>query len=291
MNVAMFGNAIPLRVNFLYTLHGAAIKARGALQAGKYSDAALTAKEATMVAGLRRNGYAWSTNLFDHELVKRIGERASHLLNEPAQRVDTLASAGLVRIRRSMLEIPELEEVVLAPGIKRLLTAYFHSSYSVFSCDAYRTGPAEFDSAAQRFTSLKWHLDNCPSPLLKIMVYLTDVNQNTGPLSVVDKPTSRELKRDGFWERDTSGGFHARINRAATPIVGPAGTTILVSTHSCIHKATLPHDGHRDVAVFLVQPAWRRLDQLTRRDLEEASFNFGYCVNPFTGAPLRRGEE
>ena len=123
------------------------------------------------------------------------------------------------------------------------------------------------------------------------MVYLTDSNMESGALTVVGKGKSVELKHRGFWDRNNADLYTNEIESNAVILEAPAGTALLFSTHHCIHKATLPRVHHRDVVVFLVQPAFAQQQAFTAEERREFSCRYGYCVNPFLGTPIRRGNE
>ena len=106
-----------------------------------------------------------------------------------------------------------------------------------------------------------WHFDNHPREVLKVMVYLTDVGEETAPF---------EYLRDDGWraklgtplaplhgdsrvpaaqiERHLAAGWHREV------VTGPSGT-VLVFDDNVVHRGTLARSGHRDVVVFQVRPA------------------------------------
>jgi hypothetical protein len=112
-----------------------------------------------------------------------------------------------------------------------------------------------------------------------------------GPLSLVSKPVSAELRNRGFWDRNKAQRFEPRIEAEKKEITGSTGTVILFTPQLCIHKATLPRAQHRDVAVFLLHPSLtphRPLDAAGRLACSRA---FGHLTNPFLNTPLRTGDE
>jgi hypothetical protein len=292
-SIRLFGNVSGIKVNLLYALYMAGLKVATATKR-------VLSRGARLVRGdriertaqeLRRRGFAKVDAVLDPDFVRGVSRKIDGLFAREEKCVATLQDSGLIRLRASLVEVPELERFLMHPVISNTVQRYFGSHFKVFACDVYRTLPHDPETAAEKFRSLKWHFDNIPSVLLKVMIYLTDTSVETGAISLVPKPTSLELKRRGFWERDKAQSFTDEINQKAVYLEGPPGTTLLFSTHYCIHKATLPTRKHRDVAVFLIQPAFQSQKPFTSEAREIFSSNYGYCVNPFSGAPQRYGEE
>lgn len=66
---------------------------------------------------------------------------------------------------------------------------------------------------------------------------------------------------------------------------------IFFTAQNCLHKATHPLRGYRDVVVFLLYPSATRLEKFGLEERERLSRNFGYLLNPFSNKPLRVGDE
>jgi hypothetical protein len=289
----LFGNTIGFRVNILYALYRLALKLGTGLVPSLRHRAGKAGREdiERMAQEIRARGFAKVDPVLSPEFIRMISRKVDALFAREDKTVTTLQEGGLIRLKAALVEAPELEQLLLHPTVSAVLERYFGSFFKVYSCDVYRTLPQDPAAAAEKFGSLKWHFDNCPSVLFKIMIYLTDTTVDTGAISLVPKAKSQGLKHCGFWDRDKADSFADEIGRNAVYLEGAAGTTLFFSTHYCIHKATLPMRQYRDVAVFLVQPAFQPQEAFSPRARETYSFNFGYCVNPFTDAPLRYGDE
>lgn len=107
-----------------------------------------------------------------------------------------------------------------------------------------------------------WHFDNHPREMLKVMVYLTDVGEDTAPFEYLrhtssgrpqlGKPLS-PLHGDSRVpvaeiERDLANGWHREL------VTGPRGT-VLVFDNNVVHRGTIARSAHRDVLIFQVRPA------------------------------------
>lgn len=280
------GNTISWKTNALYLLYNALIKARFAMRAKQYPP-----DIEQLAYAIRTTGMAQIEPVLQSSHQLALSRKVARLLSENEKVVSSLKDSGLIRLKGSLLEVPELEQVLMHPRISGVIEDYFGSYFKVFACDVYRTFPENTEAAAQEFSSLKWHFDNCPESLLKVMIYLTDTMCETGAISLVPKEVSLQLKREGFWNRAQAGQFEDKINRNNVYLEGKAGTVLFFSTHYCIHRATLPLTGYRDVAVFLVQPSLVPQRPFSLESRTAYSYNFGYCVNPFSDRPLRYGDE
>lgn len=111
-------------------------------------------------------------------------------------------------------------------------------------------------------TSWRWHFDNHPREMLKVMVYLTDVTGDTAPFEFL-----RDSRTGQPWlgspltplfgdSRVPQEAIDSRLRDhwTADRICGPAGT-VIVFDDNIVHRATLARLAHRDVVVFQVRPA------------------------------------
>ncbi len=109
-----------------------------------------------------------------------------------------------------------------------------------------------------------WHYDNHPNEILKVMIYLTDVDENTGPYGYlfsrdlnrpVKLPSVPNLVRPFIETRISPRQIerYARLGFVPFQLLGPKGTTCLFS-ENIIHKANIPKKGHRDVVVIQMRP-------------------------------------
>jgi len=284
-SLRLFGNHVGFGVNALYLTHAMLYRLRNG--AGSVTDASVKPH----LDELKANGFTKIDPFLPAEQLLELRTRVDACFSNPGKVVHSLTDGGLIRLRRCVMELPELETFISHPRVNSVLRNYFGGPYTTFSADLYRTYPAEAKRAEEVFPSLLWHFDNCPGAMLKIMIYLRDTSVDTGALTLVNKRVSTRLRRDGFWERNSSAKFDAELASNAIRLEGKAGSVLLFSTHHCIHKATLPLRDVRDVAVFLLQPTLKSPTQWTSDDRQRFSRNFGYCVNPFTSRPLRSGDE
>jgi hypothetical protein len=193
---------------------------------------------------------------------------------------------GMYRLVDGLELIPNIIEFI-DDDIEPIVENYYGSHFKIFAVSFYRTLP----TPDRPDSSFLWHLDNCPKQEIKLMVYLDDVAAETGALSVKDKPFSTGLRKEGFFDRRRINKFVDRLDVTSTTrvIAGPIGTRLLFENGGCIHKATSPKYGHRDVVTFVLIPSdtpWRPHFSRSRNLL---STNAGICVDPFKDRPEHVG--
>ena len=110
-------------------------------------------------------------------------------------------------------------------GVVPLLT-----TISVFHSDTVDGDPT---------SSQLYHCDGDDVTQVKIFVYCTDVDVPSGPLTLLDAATTREVqRRTGYWYRHRLTDEQVRA-AVGTPrehvIIGPTGTTVFVDTSRCFH--------------------------------------------------------
>lgn len=125
---------------------------------------------------------------------------------------------------------------------------------------------------AAAVSSWLWHYDNNAAEAFKLLVYLVDVEPGRGAFEYIERlgqgsavriETSRLVageKHAPLWpksripaatvERWLGAGMRIRS------VVGPRGTMIVFDAN-CVHRATIPADGHRDAVIFSLRPCER----------------------------------
>lgn len=110
-----------------------------------------------------------------------------------------------------------------------------------------------------------WHYDNHPDEVLKVMVYLTDVDEDSGPFEYLADPvTGKPMKmkpipnlvRPFIETRVSPQQVKKYMYEGYAPfkLLGQKGTTCLFS-ENIIHKANIANKRHRDVVVIQLRPA------------------------------------
>jgi len=277
--VALFGNNHSFRVNMRYAAYEG--EARRCWKAPKATPDQLAA------------AHRFKTNGF--ESLPPPGQMTKEKLQAIRDTVDRrfaeqnngfVVNYGMYRLVDGIETIPEIVDFIDA-DLEAVVENYYGSHFKIFAVSFYRTLP----TPEKPDSSFLWHLDNCPKQEIKLMVYLDDVVADTGALSVKDKSFSNSLRKEGFFDRRRINRFTDRLVDANTTHVleGPTGTRLLFENGGCIHKATSPKHGHRDVVTFVLIPSdipWRPHFARNRNVL---STNAGICVDPFSDRPEHIG--
>ena len=153
---------------------------------------------------------------------------------------------------------PQLvKEWIDTPSFHATVQAYFQTrsvlaAQPYFMAEVLRRGP----------DIERWHID-CLRPQVKAFVYLTDVGPDNGPLRAqprtqgIDERRHRvfyDICRSGLSRAYFSEQENARLDSTATPVLGPAGTAVLVDTQ-VIHASSYCNEGMRVVLVNGYRPA------------------------------------
>jgi hypothetical protein len=207
---------------------------------------------------------------------------------------------NLPSFRRGEIVSIQLNSPLLIDGIENLITPIaeameenvYGSYVQIDKVYIYRTVPTQ----QPRSVSWVWHFDNHPREILKVMIYLTDVDEDRAPFEYLrDKKSLKAISGRPLAPLYGDSRIPAKvINRSLSNqgescrVIGPAGTTILFD-NNVIHTANLPTTGHRDVLIFQVRPALRklrpRIDQRWTGSFQHAPFN----LNPALETPIKEG--
>lgn len=110
-----------------------------------------------------------------------------------------------------------------------------------------------------------WHYDNHPREIIKLMIYLTDVDQDGAPFQYLRSIETKEPLPGtvsplyGTSRVTTSTiELHLANGFESHKVTGPQGTLILFD-NNIIHKASLASKGHRDVLILQLRPTIKSL--------------------------------
>lgn len=167
---------------------------------------------------------------------------------------------------KSVWDIEGLEDLcgIILPQIEENL---FGSYVLLDAVYAYQT---RYKEAPLR-SSWLWHYDNHPHEVIKIMVYLTDVGDNSGPFEVIHNSTGTTAKAQTHrvdytkWASNPSRIPPAQISQLQSQgfypqkLLGKIGTTTIFD-NNILHRAGVPAEGqHRSVVVLMIRPTFNKL--------------------------------
>lgn len=277
VRLALFGNDQPLWTNLLYLAHDSLARWRWR---GAPAD-----ESRAVAARFAADGYALLPPLLEEPALRRLAGEidAAFASDAGTRRVDD----GTRRLMDAFRRVPALEALI-SPAAERAVEAHFGSHFKIYSVTLYRTEP----TASVDDNSFLWHVDNCPLSNIKLMVYLDDVAEETGAIRFKPRQVSDDLLARGFWDRVDVERFRGELDAGETTriVAAPLGTGILFMNGRCLHKATYPRRGHRDVVTFVLQPSLVPWREHLRPRRAAVDVNSGFCRNPFTDRPQHVGQ-
>lgn len=137
----------------------------------------------------------------------------------------------------------------------------------------YQSLPNEIKRA-----SWLWHYDNNVNEQLKLMVYLNDVNKNTGSFEILYN--GEEGKKPETFTPDSrvsSSHIEKYSNKGYKPysIVGPPGTFCIFDPN-CIHRATTPKNKpYRVAMVYNFRPYHKNINNRINKEFTKTWSNLG----------------
>ena len=142
----------------------------------------------------------------------------------------------------------------------------------------YRNLPADVP-----VSSWLWHYDNCPDPYSKILINLTDVSHDDGPMQYLSGHVSSVPKylssrvSPTYTDMSQTMFYHSRIPNSVIDniledscsvrsLTGPPGTYAVFSPNQP-HRATSPScqsTRYRDAVVYVLRPTLDRKNRYNR---------------------------
>ena len=84
-----------------------------------------------------------------------------------------------------------------------------------------------------------WHVDFDDSKLLRVVLYLSDVDESAGPFTLVSKLTSRRIRSLLFVQRLTDQMLEKKVQSSEKLCaIGKSGTLLFVDTANCFHQGS-----------------------------------------------------
>lgn len=140
-----------------------------------------------------------------------------------------------------------------------VVNAYRDQDTSIYNIDLWYTVP--FPAADTRIGSQRWHRDPAEEHVVKLFLYLSDVDADAGPFEYVrGSPSGGRYGHLWPWSRDDRHPPEDELYAAVDPadrltLTGPAGTVILCDTGG-FHRGGFAHTTPRVLATWTyVSPA------------------------------------
>ena len=202
------------------------------------------------------------------DAVARVARCARERLGEAAHTRDVRSEGALLAVQLvhplDALPVDALEAIA-APIVSGLQRTLFSSYAIVDRVYVYRT--VVTDERARARASWLWHYDNHPRQVVKVLIYLTDVDEDAAPfeylrrrdvLAAVSGMPITPMHGDS---RLTDADVRRLAAAGHEPyrIVGSAGTTIVFDSN-VVHRARFARSRCRDVLTLQIRPITFRPD-------------------------------
>jgi hypothetical protein len=149
---------------------------------------------------------------------------------------------------------------------------YYGSYFQPYWIQIQRTTPGKTTSD----TSFGWHMDDNPKEMLKLFVYLNDVNESNGAFRAFSWKHSRRILLKGFQSASSDvrmasqsiADKHLQKNPQSLKVLEGSKGTVLAFDNNLIHKGTAPRVGYRHVIQIPIYPSRIPLNvEMVRRAL------------------------
>ena len=141
-----------------------------------------------------------------------------------------------------------LREDILSAVSRYLGVVPFLSAITVFHSDT-----VEGDLVSSQL----YHCDGDDATQIKIFVYCTDVDEDSGPLTILDAASTAQVQRRTRYQyrmRLTDEQIRTVVGTGPEyPVLGPAGTSVFVDTSRCLHFGSRVSKGAPPRLVTMVQ--------------------------------------
>lgn len=170
--------------------------------------------------------------------------------------------------------------------VEEAVTSFYGSYFKFYRIRAYRTLPKKV-SYEELKNAWRWHTDDYPNPVMKIMVYLTDADSQSGAFRAHPYESTQRLYAEGFFDRYHSEQFMGKLEdpKRFVWISGKAGDVVFFD-NNLAHRATPPQEPHhRDVIVFEMVPSpvhWKEAFKKDKHKLEKEEEHYKYPTHPFS---------
>ena len=126
-----------------------------------------------------------------------------------------------------------------------------HFNSNIFLSHALITRNYNYDSSKGESYSSYFHCDGYLKTYFKILINLSDVNENMGPINILDKEkTKKNISIFKYSSRSLE--KEKKLDNYVFKNISQIGSGLLISTTECLHKAGIPEkDQFRDMLYLI----------------------------------------
>ena len=205
---------------------------------------------------LREKGYLELPKLADQKVDSIVDQLHSHIFKEWHGKGEPITGLDFNKAQhniykaldqRKVLDIPEVKELSQNSHILKLVEAYLDGKPIQVQCNCWCTIKHNQPEGGQKF-----HQDYSFKRLIKLFLYLTDVDMDSGPHTFVPGSKNNLKTPDNYHPSlRVSDEFIEDNYKEIKYFTGPKGTMFLADTMN-YHKGLPVHYGHR----ILIQFEW-----------------------------------
>lgn len=148
---------------------------------------------------------------------------------------------------------------IITNKIQDILECYYGSFFNVLNTHIYRTHYLDKKILATKKieaygSSEFWHNDGSTTDSIKLFILLNDINEDFGPMHIINKSDTKKLIKNGFYkykEGQSNGIIEKTFD--VTKLTGKKGDLFLADTNICLHRGDIPKtNATRDMLVFYI---------------------------------------
>lgn len=132
--------------------------------------------------------------------------------------------------------------------IKNLLKNYYKDSkfYILHLYLQKNIGANIIDDGKKNYFSNQWHTDQFQTSRIKFFVYLQDVQEQNGPLKIINREQTKSIMRkNGYINRRNINQKTRKMLKDLdknSSVICEAGTVAVVNATQCLHRASIPNE-------------------------------------------------
>jgi hypothetical protein len=178
---------------------------------------------------------------------------------------------------------PEIKDII-DNKIDPFLKKYYESYYKIFWVNILQMTPVKNYKDDE---SLLWHYDDNPKGILKIFIYCSQQDKDTGAFTFINLKKSEKIKREGFFTYTTEDRVKSqtkllnKITKSDINIASGEEGSILVFQNNIIHKGSLPLKDKRNLIALEVLPSTTKMNNNDLTKALNKPFTIDFPKNPF----------